>query len=136
MCRSWIRDSGRDRHLTASIAIFKACLLPYFPCNMGPMICLSFFLSIRNGNAHSCRSCCLGGHFLSIARKPVSNSIKTTPKLYTSLFTYSFPNKSHNINIMEKSSSLYPGLSNSKLTELGCYKVSSKTSLNIEKSKF
>lgn len=86
------RNCGSSqRQGTAIKAILEASLGGYFPSNLGSIICFSWLLSDSFGLIHFTRLCCAGGRFISITRRPVSISTKTTPKLYTSLFMYSFP---------------------------------------------
>jgi hypothetical protein len=102
------RKQGVDwRHLAASRAICKTCFTGYFPSNLVSIKFLTFLLSDRNGLPQSTKFIWLLGRLLSHARKPVSISNKTTPKLYTSLFRYKFPDHSNRINVRVDSDSMF-----------------------------
>lgn len=79
-------------HCDASAATAWAPFLEYWPPNLISMILETRLLSFRNGLAQSTRvSCKVPGLLPSITRLPVSNSTKTTPKLYTSLLKVKWP---------------------------------------------
>lgn len=63
----------------------------YFPSNRESIVCFNFLLSPKYGLIQSTRLCLPLGRVVSSACKPVSISTKTTPKPYTSLFTYKCP---------------------------------------------
>lgn len=81
-----------------NIAISEACSIEYFPSNFGSLARFNLCFSYSCGLVHSTSFSKL--RFLSIARKPVSISAKTTPKLYTrSLHSDPLVNQ-HKINVM------------------------------------
>ena len=83
---------GSDsRHLSISSATWVAAFNGYWSLSRGSMIFFSFLLLGSNGLVHSTKFSCPGGRFLSRVCLPVSISNRTTPKPYTSLFTYRWP---------------------------------------------
>lgn len=82
-----------SRQVRASCATRSADLGGYLPSRRESMIFFSFLLSHKCGLIQSPRLCCPDGRFVSSARRPVSISTKTTPKPYTSLFTYKCPGR-------------------------------------------
>lgn len=80
-----------SRHLKVSWAASIAALWEYWPSILSSMMVFNFLLKERRGFAHSTRFCCPLGRLVSTTRMPVSISSRTTPKPYTSLFTYKWP---------------------------------------------
>ena len=78
-------------HFRAREAIWNAALDGYFPSNLESIMFFNFLFSDKNGFIQSTKLCFPLGRLISSARNPVSISIKTTPKPYTSLFTYRCP---------------------------------------------
>ena len=99
---------GSDsRHLSISSAAWAAAFNGYWSLSRGSMIFFSFLLLVSDGLAHSTKFCCPGGRFKSRAWLPVSISSRTTPKPYTSLFTYRWPVQiSSNVKLSPSSKSL------------------------------
>lgn len=80
------------RHCSASAAVACAPFLEYWPPNLVSIILKTLLLSLKNGFAQSTKvSSENPGLSSSTARLPVSNSNKTTPKLYTSLLGVRWP---------------------------------------------
>ena len=74
------RDLGsRLRHRRASEATVKAAFWGYWPSNLVSIIRNNFRRSPKYGFAQSTRLCSMPTFDLSIARRPVSSSSKTTP---------------------------------------------------------
>lgn len=84
-----------SRHFKVSCAAWSAALGEYWPSIRTSMMVFSFLFEDRHGLVQSTRLCCPLGRFVSSARKPVSSSSSTTPKPYTSLFTYKWPVEQH-----------------------------------------
>lgn len=86
------RFLGSDpRHFRVSWAASHAALDEYWPSTLASIKVFSFLFEDRDGLAQSTKFCCPLGRFVSSARNPVSISSSTTPKPYTSLFTYKWP---------------------------------------------
>ena len=86
---------SKARHFRVSCAACNAALDEYWPSICVSIMVFSFLLLERHGLRHSTRACCPFGLFVSSARRPVSSSSSTTPKPYTSLFTYKWPVEEH-----------------------------------------
>lgn len=80
-----------SRQFRVSSAACNDALEEYWSSIRGSIMVLSFLLWGRRGFAHSIKLCWPMGRLVSSARKPVSISRSTTPKPYTSLFTYKWP---------------------------------------------
>ena len=80
------------RHFKVSSAACTIALDEYWPSILESiMVVLSFFLCESNGFNHSTKFRWPVGRFQSSALWPDSISSSTTPKPYTSLFTYKWP---------------------------------------------
>ena len=81
-----------SRHFKVSCAACTIALDEYWPSILASMmVVLSFFFCESNGFNHSIKFCWPVGRFVSSALRPDSISSSTTPKPYTSLFTYKWP---------------------------------------------
>lgn len=80
-----------DRHLRVSWAAWRAPLEWYCPSRRLSISWLSFLRSASNGFAQSTKFSFPLGRLGSSALRPESISSSTTPKPYTSLFTYRWP---------------------------------------------
>ena len=80
-----------SKHFRVSCAACNDAFCEYWPSILASIMLFNFLLLPRLGLTHSTRFCCPVGRFVSSARMPVSISSSTTPKPYTSLFTYKWP---------------------------------------------
>lgn len=83
---------GSDsRHFKASSAACNIAFEEYCPSILTSITVFNFLFCDRIGFNHSTKFCCPFGRLVSSALKPVSISRSTTPKPYTSLLTYKWP---------------------------------------------
>ncbi|KAK2408704.1 putative serine/threonine-protein kinase PIX13 [Trifolium repens] len=80
-----------SKHLRDSCAACIAAFGEYCPSILPSIKPFNFFLLESKGFTHSTKFCCPDGLFVSSALMAVIISNNTTPKPYTSLFTYKCP---------------------------------------------
>lgn len=90
-------------HCKAMEAVLNAPFCGYWPSSLMSIIRNNLLLSPKYGFAQSTRFCSMPTFILSTARRPDSNSSKTTPKLYTSLFAVNRPAHYQELQLIEQS---------------------------------